>query len=698
MSFLLKAMERLVDRYIRDRYLRARPLHQNQFAYRPGRSCEVALHHLVSRIEATLQGKEIALGAFLDIEGAFSNTSFESMINALVAKEVNPIICNWVNSMLSGRIIKTSLLRADMAKSVTAGCPQGGVLSPLLWNLVVDELLMKLNGEGYYTQGYADDIVVLIRGKFPSVVTDVMQSSLHRIEEWCSRVNLKVNPEKTVLIPFTKQTNLRSMKSPSFFGEKLVFSDQVKYLGITLDPKLTWNKHVEKVINRAKISLVTVTRACGKTWGFKPKISHWLYTAVIRPSIIYAAVVWWPKVTQRTTIKNLARIQRLAELITTGAISSTPTAALDAILNLPPLDIFIKGEARMASYRMSVSDCWNNPYVDLGHSKISKMVNIGEIGDMISDYSLPEYHFEKPFQITISSREEWKDKETEITSGPEQLTWYTDGSKTEVGTGAGVYGYKPRKDLKYSLGKHMTVFQAEASALHACVRENLRKKYKKQKISIFTDSQAVLRALLSCSLRSQLIRDCHKDLVELAKQNDVKLFWVPGHRGIPGNEGADCLARAAAAEAYIGPEPFTGISGKLIRTAVNSWVAIEHTKYWNSYVGSKHCKGLIRKPSKNIATQALGLKKSDLRIVMGLLTGHCTLKKHMHKMGIHLESTECRLCGLSEETAWHVIHNCEALSRRRFQIFGTSELLQVPTSDRIVSQLVSLVKGTGLFS
>ena len=57
------------------------------------------------------------------------------------------------------------------------GCPQGGVLSPLLWNLTMDELLWDLNEAGYYSIGFADDIAIIIRGKFPSTVSEVLQNS-----------------------------------------------------------------------------------------------------------------------------------------------------------------------------------------------------------------------------------------------------------------------------------------------------------------------------------------------------------------------------------------------------------------------------------------------------------------------------------------------------------------------------------------
>jgi hypothetical protein len=54
-----------------------------------------------------------------------------------------------------------------MKLSVAKGCPQGGVLTPFLWDLVVEDLLVTLNSQGYYTQGYADNIVIVILGSTP---------------------------------------------------------------------------------------------------------------------------------------------------------------------------------------------------------------------------------------------------------------------------------------------------------------------------------------------------------------------------------------------------------------------------------------------------------------------------------------------------------------------------------------------------
>lgn len=78
-STMLKIMEKIIDEYIKSEYLRTIPLNRFQFAYQPYKSTVTALHNLVTKIESTLDKKEIALVAFLDVEGAFDNTTYKSI-------------------------------------------------------------------------------------------------------------------------------------------------------------------------------------------------------------------------------------------------------------------------------------------------------------------------------------------------------------------------------------------------------------------------------------------------------------------------------------------------------------------------------------------------------------------------------------------------------------------------------------------
>ena len=90
--FLLKTLERLVDRFLRHEILVLKPLHPNQHAYQAGKSVETAIHQLVVRVEKVFDQQEITLGVFLDTEGAFNNTSYDSMCTALTKHGVDHTI------------------------------------------------------------------------------------------------------------------------------------------------------------------------------------------------------------------------------------------------------------------------------------------------------------------------------------------------------------------------------------------------------------------------------------------------------------------------------------------------------------------------------------------------------------------------------------------------------------------------------
>jgi hypothetical protein len=115
MSFILKTLEKLLDRYNRGGVLVEKPLHQNQFAYRPSKSTERALFQVVHRLENSLNHKELALGAFLDIEGAFDNTSFNAITTAAIERGLEETCGRWIRSMLESRLVLTATGLTDLS-------------------------------------------------------------------------------------------------------------------------------------------------------------------------------------------------------------------------------------------------------------------------------------------------------------------------------------------------------------------------------------------------------------------------------------------------------------------------------------------------------------------------------------------------------------------------------------------------------
>jgi len=102
-------------------------------------------------------------------------------------------------------------------------------------------------------------IYVLAAGKFPNTVSGLMQWALSTLETWCN----KVNPNKTGLVPFTRNRKLQGFFEPQFFGVKLSLSGSVKYLGVVLDSRFTWREHVEVKVRKAHNLLWACRGACG---------------------------------------------------------------------------------------------------------------------------------------------------------------------------------------------------------------------------------------------------------------------------------------------------------------------------------------------------------------------------------------------------------------------------------------------------
>jgi ribonuclease HI len=273
---------------------------------------------------------------------------------------------------------------------------------------------------------------------------------------------------------------------------------------------------------------------------------------------------------------ELGRIQRMACLAITGATKSTPTAAVEMLLNLSPLDLLITTEARMALYRLHILKQPANPKTTAGLLSIWKNVS-DPILDMRSDHTTPLYKYSKFFNIIIDA-DHWKNKDPMF---PEDvLIWYTDGSKADSGTGSGIYGLRPKRSYCFPLDKFATVFQTEIHAILQCAYENIRRAYKNKQILIFSDSQAALKALSGPKVTSRLVAECLDALYALASLNEVTLIWVPGHQGIPGNEQADKLARQASATPILSPELALGIPKCLAREAIKNWTEHQHYNTW----------------------------------------------------------------------------------------------------------------------
>lgn len=685
-SFLLKCLERMVDWYTRERIEEQGGLNVHQHAYRKGRSVDSALASLSRSLNLALERKELALVGFLDIEGAFNNILFSAIESALARWKLPSSLVSWILAMLANRIVLARRGETEVLVQVARGCPQGGVLSPLLWCVVVDELLDLLQKAGFQVQAYADDLAIIIHGLFTMSVGERMNVALQIASRWCSGKGLSINPKKAEIVIFTRK---RKCLLPEIRLDNQVLELRrcAKYLGVTFDQRLSWGQHLDNTLRKATAAFWTIRRMAGNAWGLRPAIVKQLYVSVVRPVVAYGCIAWWNKGEAISTQQRFSKLQRLACLTITSAFRTTPSAAIEVILNICPLHLFIKEQAVLAVDR--VNQCGVKTYVPQGNLKDNLFELFYRYETLPRDGVTPYFDFNCDCQITFPDRETWLGEERVFTDDNAE-TWYTDGSVMEHRAGAGAFCSNTGEELHVSLGSMATVFQSELFAISMVLSLAIERPCC-EKLIICSDSQASLKALASFVIKSRQIADCRRLIATVSRIRAVQLMWVPGHVGISGNEKADTLARRGSGLLPVGPEPFMPVPPSFFKRRVAERVSWGFSRHWETQ-HFVHSRDFIRFPSKAVSHQLLALSRQLLRSVICFLTGHGPFKDHLAKIGVQTPGGTLCECGVQEETARHLFCECPRFWYARGEWFGLHKATPLDIRMAPFKDIVGFVK------
>jgi hypothetical protein len=218
-----------------------------------------------------------------------------------------------VRSLLfSNRCAKIEVKGTKVERSLSKGVPQGGVMSPLCWNIIFDNMLKEINDNAVLGVGFADDACILITGKKPDILMEVIQTKINKIVQWGKSNGLTFSPQKTVAVLFTNKTKIPKLQSLRMDGTTVPLSKEVKYLGITLDSKLNWNPHIKNKICNAKRHLMALKGAIGKRWGPVPDLMCWAYTGIVRPALLYGCHIWAKGCKKKHIIRSFSSLNSLS--------------------------------------------------------------------------------------------------------------------------------------------------------------------------------------------------------------------------------------------------------------------------------------------------------------------------------------------------------------------------------------------------
>ncbi|XP_063904786.1 uncharacterized protein LOC135123839 [Zophobas morio] len=123
-------------------------------------------------------------------------------------------------------------------------------------------------------------------------------------------------------------------------------------------------------VEKARSALWQCRRVVGRSWGLNLKIVLWIYAAIVRPMLCYGTLVWWLTARQKTTVLQLEHVQRMASLSVTGAMRTTPTGAMETLLCLAPLNLYIEEAAMWTSLRLHSLGVWNKQGRITKHTRI----------------------------------------------------------------------------------------------------------------------------------------------------------------------------------------------------------------------------------------------------------------------------------------------------------------------------------------
>ena len=705
MSFVLKTLEKILDHKIKTGPLIKNPIEKTQYAYASGRSTETALHNLVAEIEKGLQNDGFAVTIFIDIEAAFDGCTFETLEKAAQNKEVPQFIIDWYKAMLNHRNLKADILGSDQYFRPVQGIPQGGIASPIFWNMVIDPLIKRLSDKvdihnlnimrvQAHTSGFADDLAITVAGKIKNknTVLGNANKAMKIVETWCQEVGLSVNPDKTFAIRFTKGKVKWQLDNVKIFGKNIEWVDSIKYLGVTIDKNLSWRPHINNALSRAKRSLFASKSMLGKSWGLTPKNMMWVFNQIILPRITYGAIVWW-RVTEVNKYRDqLISIQRLACLMISGATKTTPTYALLNLLGLIPIDIKIRIIALKTCIRLKATDYWKCNQIDKSHTKIEDLIEWLTEGQEC-DNMTPVWNTDNKFGIVINEKYKWN---AGLHIKGNMNCWYVDGSKKHEKVSAGMYNQALGTRKSFRLTDNTSNTQAEMMAIKLCSEFIQHRPVASGEILILTDCLSALKNLQAMMINTKTTQQCRNSLNQLGNDNNLTIAWVPGHSNIVGNVEADKTAKEGLSHRSV--EVNVPINLNELNKAINNKEITLANRKWNEVkIRLKALEGYILDYDIKRTRELLRLHRSDLRVIIGLSTGHGCCNKFLFKIN-RADNPWCRFCSYNkEETVRHWLEECRGLDIYRLMYLGHRHVNQNNFQTISISKLLKFAKISGIY-
>ena len=138
---------------------------------------------------------------------------------------------------------------------------------------------------------FADDAGQWAVSKNTDLAAEYLQMDLDKLARWCAKWRIKLNPEKTKVIIFSKSRfAIRAKPALSLYGDLLLYYPYIKFLGITFDNRMTFTKHFEEILECCNQKFHSLRILVNKKWAPSPETILQIYKQCVRPIFEYGIV------------------------------------------------------------------------------------------------------------------------------------------------------------------------------------------------------------------------------------------------------------------------------------------------------------------------------------------------------------------------------------------------------------------------
>lgn len=267
-------------------------LPEEQFGFRQEHSTKHQLYRLVKYVKQNFEFKKSTGLVILDIEKAFDSIWHKGLLHKLYLMNFPINIIKIFESFLANRTFFVKINEHhSTTHNILAGVPQGSSLSPVLYNLFTSDFPKSNIAE---LALFADDTAIFYADVDPNIITNALENYIKIILEYFKRWKIKTNYSKSQAIFLTKRRAVRFLpqRNITINNSEIVWTDEVKYLGLTLDKTLIFKKHTVNSCLKAQKYIKIVYPLIHRKSHLNIKNKLLIYKCIFRPIMLYAGEVW----------------------------------------------------------------------------------------------------------------------------------------------------------------------------------------------------------------------------------------------------------------------------------------------------------------------------------------------------------------------------------------------------------------------